>query len=138
MDGRRLVLTRTGPSPSLSLATLDAVGRIKLEAFRLTGAGELGTATRLDGAAGVLTDPVRIRKVLAGPFLLLLLDDPVPFDEIPLCEKKEKKRDPSERLPGQQLVEMFYAEGCQRGDGRRGTFEAVGARAEALEVGRGK
>lgn len=41
-----LLLTRTGPSRSLSLATLDAVGRMKLDpVLRRTGAGELGTAT---------------------------------------------------------------------------------------------
>jgi hypothetical protein len=45
-DGRMLLLTRTGLSISLSLATLDAVGLIKLDALlRRTGAGELGTAT---------------------------------------------------------------------------------------------
>ena len=45
-DGRMLLLTRTGLSMSLSLATLDAVGLIKLDALlRRTGAGELGTAT---------------------------------------------------------------------------------------------
>ena len=43
-DGRMLLLTRTG----VSLATLDAVGLIKLDALlRRTGAGELGTATRI-------------------------------------------------------------------------------------------
>ncbi len=45
--GRRLVLTRTGLSISLSLATLEAVGRMKLDAFRRIGAGEDGTATIL-------------------------------------------------------------------------------------------
>ena len=96
-------------------------------------------ATRLDGAArvGVVTDPVRIRKVLAGPFLLLLLD--VPFDEIPLCEKREEKRLSVIRQKDFRASgEMFFADGYQRGDGRPGTFEAVGARAGALEVGQGK
>jgi hypothetical protein len=44
--GRMLLLTRTGPGMSLSLATLEAVGRMKLDpVLRRTGAGELGTAT---------------------------------------------------------------------------------------------
>lgn len=39
-------MTRTGPPMSLSLATLDAVGRMKLDpVLRRTGAGELGTDT---------------------------------------------------------------------------------------------
>ena len=45
-----LLLTRTGLSMSLSLATLDAVGRMKLDpVLRRTGAGELGTATATCG-----------------------------------------------------------------------------------------
>lgn len=57
--------------PSLSLATLDAVGRMKLsdpDVFR-GGAGELATVTFeavAFGRTGVLTDPDLARKVLDG------------------------------------------------------------------------
>lgn len=74
---------------SLSLATLDAVGRMKLDpVLRRTGAGELGTDTlRNDvvrpftGPAAVLTEPDRIKEVLDGPLLWTL--DKVLLDDIP-------------------------------------------------------
>lgn len=84
--GRRLVLTRTGLSISLSLATLEAVGRMKLDAFRRIGAGEDGTAALGGEVIRLLTDPDRIREFVPTPAAEPFDDESLDVVVVPLLD----------------------------------------------------